>query len=84
MRSTKASAAIERLKRRTSNPRYAMSSRSDGLFVLLLISPDGQVESLGDPLPLDDFVRFVNACHAEQPKPVSKLDAAFSAQLKRK
>jgi hypothetical protein len=34
MRSTKASAAIDRLKRRSDNPLYSMSMSSAGLFSL--------------------------------------------------
>ena len=83
MRSTKASAAVERLKRRSGNPLYSMSTRADGQFVLFVLSPDGKAEPLGDPLPMDEFVRFVDGCHPEKPKPVSKFDAAFRAQLKK-
>ena len=84
MRSTRASAAVERLKARSGNLRYALSCRADGLFVLLLLAADGQAETLGAPLPLDEFVRYVNAREAAKPKPVSKLDAAFRSQLRRK
>jgi hypothetical protein len=60
-----------------------MSCRADGLFSLLLINVSGVTEVIGSPLPLDDFVRFVNGVQAAKPKPVSKLDAAFRSQLKR-
>ena len=83
MRSTKASAAIERLRTRSGNAHYVMSSRPDGLFALLLTSASGQAEPVGVPLPLDEFVRFVNGVEAAKPKPVSKLDAAFRRQLKK-
>lgn len=84
MRSTKASAAVERLKKRSGNLHYSMSTRSDGQFVLFVLSPDGKAEPLGvGPLPLDEFVSFVNGCHPEKPKPGSKNDTAFRAQLKR-
>ena len=85
MRSTKASAAIERLRKRSGNAThfYSMSSRADGLFVLLLTSADGVSAPVGTPLPLDEFVAFVNGIEAAKPRPVSKLDAAFRAQLKR-
>ena len=84
MRSTKASAAVERLKTRSGNPRYALSCRADGQFVLLLLPAGGGAEALCGPLPLDEFVRFVNAREAAPPKPVSKLDAAFRTQLGKK
>ena len=83
MRTTKASAAVERLRQRSGNAAYSMSSRADGLFSLLLTSPGGATEVVGSPLPLDDFVRYVNDISAAKPKPVSKLDAAFRNQLKR-
>lgn len=83
MRTTKASAAVDRLRRRSGNVLYSMSCRADGLFSLLLTGADGATETIGSPLPLDDFVRYVNDIAAVKPKPVSKLDAAFRSQLKR-
>ena len=84
MRSTKASAAVERLKTRSGNSSYALSCRADAQFVLLLVSAEGQAEAIGVPLPLDEFVSFVNQREAARPKPVSKLDAAFRTQLRKK
>jgi hypothetical protein len=79
MRSTKASAAVERLKARSGNPQYSMSLRSDGLFALRLAS-----EAVGTPLPINEFVHFVNGLGAQKPKRVSKLDEAFRTQLNKK
>lgn len=84
MRSTKASAALARLKQRSGDAPYSMSCRSDGLFSLLLASASGATDMIGVPLPLDEFVRFVNGVEATKPKPASKLDEAFRNQLKRK
>lgn len=84
MRSTKASAAVERLRARSGNPDYSMSVRADGLFVLRLASAEGAPASVGEPLPMDEFVCFVNGIDARAPKPASKLDTAFRIQLKRK
>ena len=84
MRSTKASAAVERLRTRSGNPDYSMSVRADGLFVLRLASIDGGSISVGEPLPIEEFVRFVNGIKAQAPKPESKLDLAFRTQLKGK
>ena len=81
MRSTRASAAVERLKARSGNALYSMSRRSDGLFTLRLISATGQSAPVGSALSIDEFVRFVNGLEAGQPKRVSKLDAAFRKQL---
>ena len=82
MRSTKASAAVERLKRRTGNSLYSMSTRPDGMFTLYLASTTGQSEAVGTALPMDEFVRFVNELHPPTPKRVSKLDVAFLDKLK--
>jgi hypothetical protein len=84
MRSTKASGAVERLKRRSGNASYSMSCRADGRFSLFMVGVDGQVAALGEPLPMDEFVAFVNGIEAAPPKPASKLDSAFRQQLKKK
>ena len=94
MRSTKASAAIDRLKRRSGNAHYSMTLSGGGLFCLMLpndtdVSKQGvsqQVMSrrLCEPMPIDEFVAFVNAYQAPTPKRVSKLDVAFQKQLTKK
>jgi hypothetical protein len=61
-----------------------MSLRADGLFVLRLSSADGTSTPVGEALPMDEFVRFVNGIKAEAPKRESPLDLAFRAQLKGK
>lgn len=94
MRSTKASAAIDRLKRRSGNDNYSMAMTSNGLFSLMLPSTieaplaDDQITPAGnkptrlcEPMPIDEFVVFVNAYGPQTPKRVSKLDVAFSQQL---
>ena len=60
-----------------------MSSRPDGLFALRLTAPSGESEIIGTPLPMDEFVAFVNAINPPKPRRVSKLDVAFAAQLKK-
>ena len=60
-----------------------MSSRPDGLFDLRLTAPSGESEIIGTPLPMDEFVAFVNAINPPKPRRVSKLDVAFAAQLKK-
>lgn len=84
MRSTKASAAIDRLKRRSDNALYSMAMSGSGLFSLVLAAGNGESSRLCEPMPLDDFVAFVNAYGPQTPKRVSKLDVAFSKQLTRK
>jgi hypothetical protein len=80
-RSTRASAAVDRLKVRSGNPGYSMARTGDGLFFLS--------EAPGEPplcpaLELDDFVAFVNKLGPQTPRRVSKFDVAFEKQLVRK
>lgn len=84
MRSTKASAAVERLKARDGNKPYSMVRTGDDLFYLVLGTGTGTQEKLGQALPLDDFVKFVNGFGPQVAKRVSKLDVAFEKQLSRK
>jgi hypothetical protein len=84
MRSTRAAAAIERLKVRSSNDAYSMVRTTSGLFYLVLISGSGAAAQLSEPLELDAFVTFVNGFGPQTPKRVSKLDIAFEKQLQRK
>ncbi|SAL61762.1 hypothetical protein AWB67_03103 [Caballeronia terrestris] len=82
MRSTKAINAVERLKTRSGNPQYAAVSLSGGLFYLVDKSVSGD-QKVSQPLPMDDFVAFVNALKPEKPRKVSKLDLAMEAQIQR-
>lgn len=81
MRTTKASAAIDRLKRRSGNAQYSMTFGSNGLFSLVLATDAGESERLSEPMMMDEFVVFVNAYGPQTPKRVSKLEVAFSEQL---
>ncbi len=83
MRSTRASAALERLKRRSGDNRYSMVRSSDGLFCLVR-KADGATTRLGEPLPLDDFVRFVDGFGPQTPRRATKADLAFEKQLIKK
>ncbi len=84
MRSTRAAAAVERLKARSGNAQYSMARSADGMFHLVLTSDTGSQEKLSDPLELDMFVKYVNGYGPQQPKRVSKLDVAFEKQLTKK
>ena len=84
MRSTKASNALDRLKRRSNNPHYSMIVSGNGLFCLSLPNETGESSRLCEPLGLDEFVTFVNAYGPQIIKRVSKLDVAFSKQLVKK
>ena len=95
MRSTKASAAIDRLNRRAGSEQYSMSMSQNGLISLVLlhhvaanvvdhsIGQPAKPNRLCEPMPMDEFVAFVNAYGPQTPKRVSKLDTAFSEQLLR-
>ncbi|MES3023116.1 MAG: hypothetical protein V4857_16245 [Pseudomonadota bacterium] len=80
-RSTRASAAVDRLKVRSGNAGYSMARTGDGLFFL---SEKPGAPPLCAPLELDAFVAFVNALGPQTPRRVSKLDVAFEKQLVRK
>ncbi|MDB5757157.1 MAG: hypothetical protein JWM30_446 [Burkholderia sp.] len=84
MRSTRASAAVERLKRRSGNNDFSMVRSADGLFHLTVFTDNGDMERLSPSLEQDEFVAFVNAFGPQEVKRVSKLDAAFEKQLKAK
>jgi hypothetical protein len=82
MRSTKAISAVERLKTRSGNAHYAAVSLPGGYFYLIERSAEGS-SKLCDPLPMDDFVAFVNAREPARPRKVSKLDLAMDEQIRR-
>jgi len=81
VRSTRASAAVERLKRRTGVTTYSMARTGAGHFFL---SERPGAPPLCAPLELDDFVAFVNGLGPQEEKRVSKHDVAFEKQLVRK
>lgn len=84
MRSTRATAAVERLKSRTGEAGYSMVRNADGMFYLVRTSDTGTLEKLSEPLEQDEFVHFVNALGPQQVRRVTKNDAAFEKQLNKK
>jgi hypothetical protein len=80
-RSTRASSAVDRLKRRTGNTGYSMAITGDGHFFL---SERPGAPPLNAPLELDDFVAFVNGLGPQEVRRVTKNDAAFEKQLVKK
>jgi hypothetical protein len=80
-RSTRASAAVERLKKRSGNEGYSMARTGDGLFFL---SEKPGAPALCAPLELDEFVAFVNGLGPQVERRVSKHDVAFEKQLVKK
>ena len=84
MRSTRATAALERLKTRSGDSGYSMVRNADGLFYLVRTSDTGSQEKLNEPLEQDAFVEFVNSLGPQKARRVTKMDAAFEKQLNRK
>ena len=80
-RATRATTAVDRLKRRSGNEKYSMSVTGSGHFFL---SDGAGNPPLCAPSELDDFVAFVNSVCPAAPKRVSKLDVAFEKQLSKK
>jgi hypothetical protein len=83
MRSTRATAAVARLSRRSEGRHYLMVMTGDGLFVLRERLKDGD-RDLALASPLDDFVRLVDATGPQKAPRITKNDAAFARQLVRK
>lgn len=81
MRTTSATRAVERLRARTGNPHYSAVATPGDLFYLV-DRADGTPQKCCAPLGLDEFVAFVDGLGPAKPRKVSKLDAAFEAQLK--
>jgi len=81
MRSTRATAAVARLNRRSEGRLYQMVLTGAGLFKLCE-QVEGSLPSA--PMSLDDFVRFVDAQGPQPVRRVTKNDAAFAKQLIRK
>ena len=80
-RSTRASAAVDRLKRRTGITTYSMARTGAGHFFL---SERPGAPPLCAPLELDDFVTFVDGLGPQPEKRMTKNDIAFEKQLVRK
>jgi hypothetical protein len=82
MRSTRAAAAIQRLKTRSGNSQYAMVRNADGMFYL--IQSSNPANKLCAPMEMDAFIEFVDSLGPQKPKRISKLDSAFEKQLVKK
>jgi hypothetical protein len=82
MRTTRATQAVERLKTRSGNARYAAISLSGGVFYLVDRS-SGADQKLCEPLPLDAFVKFVDELGPKKPRKAGKLDLAFEEQIRK-
>lgn len=82
-RSTRAAAAVARLNERGEGRRYLMVATGDGRFVLRE-RLDGGDRDVGEALPLDDFVRHVDALGKQKAPRMTRNDAAFARQLVKK
>lgn len=83
MRSTRATAAVERLKQRSGDASYAMVRTSDERFYLVQKNVDASAPLCAN-LALDDFVAFVNSHGPQIPRRATKADIAFEKQLIKK
>jgi len=83
MRSTRATAAVARLNQRSEGRHYLLVMTGDSQFVLRERLADGD-KDIAAALPLDDFVKLVNATGPQIVPRVTKNDAAFARQLVRK
>jgi hypothetical protein len=83
MRSTRATAAVARLNERSPGRYYVMAILGSGLFELRE-RVAGTDTAVGVALPLDEFVRMVNASGPQKAPRITKNDAAFARQLVRK
>lgn len=83
MRSTRATAAVARLNQRSEGRHYLMVMTGNGLF-RLRERIDGKDSEVSEALPLDDFVRLVDASGPQPVRRVTKSDEAFARQLARR
>lgn len=83
MRSTRASAAVARLNQRSEGRHYLMVMTGNGLLQLRE-RIGGNDQDVSTALPLDDFVRLVDATGPQPVRRVSKNDEAFARQLARR
>lgn len=83
MRSTRATAAVARLNQRCPGILHSMGLTGSGLFILYLHASNGK-QPVGEVLPLDDFVKFVNAQGPQAVRRRTSSDIAFEKQLVRK
>jgi hypothetical protein len=84
MRSTKASAAVTRLNARDPAYRYSMGMTASGFFYLLRAASGEAPQKVSGDLTLDEFVEFADKTGPQKKVKVTKLDAAFEKQLRKR
>jgi hypothetical protein len=83
IRSTRASAAVARLNRRTEGTHYQLVVTGDGMFILRQ-QLGTESRELTPALDLDAFVGAVDALGPQTPVRRSRSDTEFARQLVRK
>lgn len=83
MRSTRATAAVARLNQRSEGRHYFMVMTGNGQFILRERLEGGD-KDVAEALPLDDFVKLVDATGPQKSPRMTKNDVAFARQLIRK
>ena len=83
MRSTRATAAIARLRARTEGHHYVMSITGSGQF-MLLEHIEGRETPVSGVLSMDEFIRLVNTMGPQIVPRATKSDVAFAKQLVKK
>lgn len=81
MRSTRATAAVARLNKRSEGGQYQLVVTGAGLFKLRDQCQGGDASPA---LALEDFVRFLDALGPQPVRRVTKNDEAFAKQLSKK
>ena len=81
MRSTRATAAVARLNKRSEGAQYQLVLTGAGLFKL---RQQGEGGLSSAAMSLDDFVSYVNAQGPQAVRRVTKNDEAFARQLVKK
>ena len=84
MRTTRATAAVERLKRRSGKTNYQMILNAGSMLYLVEDNGDSPATVLCEPMSLDEFVRFVDTFGPQIPRRATKNDLTFEAQLVKK
>ena len=81
MRSTKASAAVNRLNARDPAYRYSMGMTASGFFYLLRAASGQTPEKISGDLTMDEFVDCANKTGPQNKVKMSRHDVAFEKQL---
>jgi tagatose-1,6-bisphosphate aldolase len=84
VRSTRALAAVERLKRRTGDSSYLMVFLPGDRFCLAQQGECDGVRKISEACDQDGFIALVDSISPPKPRKAGKLDIAFEKQLVKK